>query len=84
MKRIVEKRSNEGCASPPECPAYLIPLSVCLSILCPFCISHHCHLGPVRFSNNRNEKKFAPGFHYHYLSREGKCDLLLLDDLIHH
>jgi epoxyqueuosine reductase QueG len=37
-----------------------IPLSVCLSILCPFCISHCPQLGPVRYSGNRSEKKLSP------------------------
>jgi hypothetical protein len=31
MKRIIEERSNDSCASPPESPTHLIPLSVCLS-----------------------------------------------------
>jgi hypothetical protein len=60
MKRIIEKRSNEGCVSPPECPTHLILLSVCLSILCLFCISSCPQLGPVRFRITRNKRKLTP------------------------
>jgi hypothetical protein len=35
-------------------------LHVCLSILCPFCISCCPQLGPVRFSSNRSERNLAP------------------------
>jgi hypothetical protein len=55
MKRIIEKRSSKDCVSPPRHPTYLAPLSVCLSILCLFCIS--TQLGPVRFSNNQEQEK---------------------------
>jgi hypothetical protein len=35
-------------------------LNVCLSVVCPFCISCCPQLGPVRFRSNRSEKKLAP------------------------
>jgi hypothetical protein len=57
MKRIVEKRSNEGCASPPERPTHLAPTFCCLSILCLFCITSHPQLASVRFSNNQDQEK---------------------------
>jgi hypothetical protein len=55
-----DRESNEGCASPPEHPTHLTPLSFCLSILCLFWISSHPQLASVRFSNNKGGRKFAP------------------------
>jgi hypothetical protein len=46
IKKIIEIRSSKYCVSSLECPTYLIPLSVCLSILCLFCISSHPQLSP--------------------------------------
>jgi hypothetical protein len=38
-------------------------LSVCMFILCPFCISSHPQLAPFRFSNNKGvRKKLVPPF----------------------
>jgi hypothetical protein len=64
MKIITEKRSNEGCASPPEFPTHLAP-TFCLSILCLFCISSHPQLASVKFSKNKGaRKKLAPRKYY--------------------
>jgi hypothetical protein len=49
-----------GAPSTPD-PSFLL---VCLTILCPFCISHHLQLAPVRFSSNRSERKLAPRVYY--------------------
>jgi hypothetical protein len=61
MKRIIEKRSNEGCTSPPECLICLAPtfcLSVCLS--CVFSASPvTAQFSPVRFGNNKGARKRA-------------------------
>jgi hypothetical protein len=39
MKRILQKSSNEGCASPPGCLTRLIPLSVsCVSSASPIAV----------------------------------------------
>jgi hypothetical protein len=70
MKRIIEKRSNMGCVSPPEGSTHLIPLSVCLSILCLFCISIHPQLGPVRFVITRSERKLAPIMYLKLLEKQ--------------
>jgi hypothetical protein len=48
-RTIIEKRSNEGCAQ-----HTWTQLSVCLSILCPLCIS--CH-STVRFSSNKGVRE---------------------------
>jgi hypothetical protein len=69
----IEIRSNEGCASPPLQPTHLIPLSVCLSILCLFWISSCPQLAPVRFSNNKEWEKSS--LHYD-TSFTGLCLLL--------
>jgi hypothetical protein len=65
-KRIkIEKRSNEGWASPPKHPTQLTTLSVCLSTLCLLWISSHPQLSPIKFSNNQEQKKKFP------LTKEG-------------
>jgi hypothetical protein len=59
MKRI-ENRSNEAVVHLHLSTQHTWPqLSVCLS--CPFCISRHPQLGPVRFSSNRNKRKLTLG-----------------------
>jgi hypothetical protein len=46
MNRIIEKRSNEAVSHLHQSAQNTWPqLSVCLSILCPFCIFHRPQLG---------------------------------------
>jgi hypothetical protein len=58
MRRIIEKRSSEAVVHLHLSTQHTWPqLSVYLSILCPFCISCHSQLGPVRFSSNKGAIK---------------------------
>jgi hypothetical protein len=48
MKRIIEKRSNEAVVHLHLSPQHTWPqLYACLSIVCPFCISHSPQLGQL-------------------------------------
>jgi hypothetical protein len=60
MKRIIEKRSNEAAVHLHLSAQHTCPqLSVYLSIICPFCISCHLQLSPIRFSSNNQELEKA-------------------------
>jgi hypothetical protein len=79
MKRIIEKRSNEGYASPPECPTHLAPTFCRLPVYPLFFL--HFQSPPVRFSSNqKQEKAHSKGVRkslFHIQVCESVCELIL-------
>jgi hypothetical protein len=60
-EELLENKSNKAAVHLHLRAQHTWPqLYACLSITCSFCISSHPPVSPVRFRNNRSEKKLTP------------------------